>query len=55
MIRPAQRCNTGDKITISNSAPYAAALETGVGRAQPAAMVRKTSARVPGFVREAVA
>ena len=44
----------GKVATIANSTPYAPALEFGLGANKPAAMVRKTAARVPQFLEAAV-
>ena len=44
----------GKRVTIANGLPYASALEFGHSQ-QASGMVRKTAARVPAFVRAAVA
>ena len=45
----------GDRVTISNPAPHAPALEVGLDPHKAHAMVRKTAAALPGIIRKNVA
>ena len=51
----ASQFGIGKRAMVANVAPYAALLEFGDGDRPGAAMVRRTAAKVPGFVKAAVA